>query len=75
MCRHYALTLEESDRHYINEPKYNNCVLCLSEQEGPMTQAEIARYLGLSKMRVCQIEHQAVAKLKKKMNKILQLPS
>ena len=74
MCKHYTVPLEEKNRHFINSEENNNCVLCLSEKEGPMTQAQIAKYLGLSKMRVCQIEHQALAKLDKKMRKILQLP-
>ena len=74
MCKHYTVPLEKKDRHFINSEENNNCVLCLAEKEGPMTQAKIAEYLGLSKMRVCQIEHQALAKLDKKMRKILHLP-
>ncbi len=68
MCKHY-LVLEENHRHFVEAEEYDNCVLCLSETKGPMTQAEIASYMGLSKMRICQIEHQAVAKLKKKLKK------
>ena len=71
MCKHYALLLVEEDRHYINSLEHNNCVLCLSEDRGPMTQSEIAEYLGLSKMRVCQIEHQAKTKLGKHLKRAL----
>ena len=74
MCKHYATVLKKDNRHFVNEPKYDNCVLCLSEREGPMTQAQIAKYLNLSKMRICQIEHQAIAKFRKKIKKILQPP-
>lgn len=74
MCKHYLEKLQEEDRHYINASDYNNCVLCLAEDRDGMTQAEIAGYLKISKMRVCQIEHQALAKLSKKAKKILQLP-
>ena len=73
MCKHYAANLKKEDRHYIESEKHNNCVLCLAEDEGPMTQSKIAEYLGVSKMRVCQLEHQALAKLDKKMKKILQI--
>lgn len=69
MCKHY-LQLQEDHRHFVDAKDYGNCVLCLSEAKGPMTQAEIAGYIGLSKMRVCQIEHKAVAKLKKKFKKL-----
>ena len=75
MCRHYATKLLEEDRHYVIAPEHNNCVLCVANATPDgMTQAEIAKYMGLSKMRICQIEHQAVAKLTRKMRKILHLP-
>lgn len=66
MCKHYFL-LKEGHRHYIDSKEHGNCVLCLAEDKGPMTQAEIAGYMGLSKMRICQIEHQAIGKLKKRL--------
>ena len=76
MCRHYALKLMKEDRHFIKASHHNNCVLCLVDAKPDgMTQAEIAKYMGLSKMRVCQIEHQALAKLDKKMKKALQIPT
>jgi len=67
---HRVVVLKEEDRHFINSEEHNNCVICLSEAKGPMTQAEIASYLDLSKMRICQIEHKALEKLKKKLNPI-----
>lgn len=70
MCKHYLFKLEPENRHYVNSPKDNNCVLCLAERSGPMTQAEIAEYLGVSKMRICQIENKAVKKMKKRINRL-----
>jgi transcriptional regulator len=70
MCGHYTIKLQESDRHYIDSPEDNNCVLCLSERKGPMTQSEIASYLGLCKMRICQIERRAMHKLSKRIKPI-----
>jgi arginine repressor len=55
-CKHFAIILVEEDRHYVNSSEHNNCVLCLVEDKGPMTQEEIAKYFGLSKMRICQIK-------------------
>ena len=73
MCEHYVRELKKENRHYIDAFDYNNCVLCLAnEHPDGMTQAEIANFLGLSKMRICQIEHQALNKLDKKMKKVLQ---
>jgi len=69
-CCHYREPLNEDHRHYINELKYNNCVLCVSEWCGPLTQDVISKYLGLSKMRICQIERIALKKMKKRIVKL-----
>ena len=42
-CKHYNFILYEEHRHFINSFEHNNCVLCLSEEKGPMTHEEIAR--------------------------------
>jgi len=65
-CKHYDFVLIQSDRHFIDSPKHNNCVLCLVKDKGPMTQEEVSKYLGISKMRVSQIERKAIKRLKKK---------
>ena len=73
MCKHF-LELQENDRYYIDAPGHENCLFCLiADYPDGMTQAEIANFLGLSKMRVCQIEHQAIAKLDRKTKKILRI--
>jgi DNA-directed RNA polymerase sigma subunit (sigma70/sigma32) len=36
------------------------------ENEGPMTQEEVAKFLGISKMRVSQIERIALKRFKKR---------
>ena len=56
MCKHYDRILNENDRHYVICPELNNCVFCLIEQKGPMTQKDIGKYLGLCKMRINQLE-------------------
>ena len=70
-CGHYYKTLEEEDRHFINSPEHNNCTLCLVNDKGEMTQEEVSQYLGLSKMRVCQLEKLALKKFQKRMKKIV----
>lgn len=68
MCKHYLVRLTSENRHFINSAKDNNCVLCLADRLGPLTQAEVAAYLGVSKMRICQIEKKALKKVRKKIN-------
>ena len=70
-CQHFEHYLTESDRHFIYSPEYNNCLFCLVNSKGPMSQEEIAVYLGLSKMRICQIEKIALEKFKTRMSRVL----
>lgn len=65
-CKHYDKKLNPEDRHYIMSEIHNNCCICAAE-EGPKTQEEIGLFLGLSKMRVSQIEKRAIKNLKKKL--------
>jgi DNA-directed RNA polymerase specialized sigma subunit len=58
--------LREEDRHFINSEEHDNCVLCLVEAKGEMTQEQVGNYLGLTKMRISQIERQALEKFKKR---------
>lgn len=66
-CKHYNRELVEKDRHYVNAPEYNNCVICLVNDKGPMTQEQISEYLGISKMRVSQVQKEAQKKITKKL--------
>jgi len=71
-CKHYKKEkLGPLDRHYIMSEKYNNCCICAAES-GPKTQEEIGIFLGMSKMRISQIEKSALKKLKKKLKFALQ---
>lgn len=64
-CKHFIQILEESCRYYIDSPQDNNCVLCLIKRLGPMTQEQIGEYMNLTRMRILQIEKQAIKKLQK----------
>jgi DNA-directed RNA polymerase sigma subunit (sigma70/sigma32) len=65
-CKHFKLLLTEKDRYYINSEEDNNCVFCLINRKGTMTQDSIGKYLGLSKMRVSQIQEIALKKVGRK---------
>lgn len=67
-CKHYNKILESEDRHFIPAEDLNNCLLCLVAHKGPMTQEQVGNYLGITKMRVSQIEKQALKKFKKRCN-------
>lgn len=63
-CKHFKIKLEKEDRHFINSEEHNNCVFCLIDEKGPMTQEQVGKYIGLTKMRISQIERQAIKKLR-----------
>lgn len=72
-CEHYPFGLSEKHRHFVDTHdamQYNNCLLCIAGQKGPMTQEEVGKYLNLTKMRISQIERQAMQRMKNKMEKI-----
>ena len=58
--------VNETCRNWIDYPEDNNCVLESVRKNGSMTLAEIAKRLGISLVRVSQIEKQALAKLLKR---------
>lgn len=66
ICRHYGKVLEKGHRHYVVAPEYNNCVLCLVDKVGPMTQKQVGEYLDITKMRVSQVEERALKKFTKR---------
>ena len=54
-------------RHWIDYPEDDNCVLVAVEKNGRMTLRECAKRLGVSYVRVKQIEDKALKKLEKKL--------
>lgn len=61
--------MTEEDRYHIESEEHNNCVLCLIDDKGSMTQEEISQYFKLTKMRICQVEKEALKKFNKRMGK------
>lgn len=54
-------------RQWIDYPEDDNCVLVAVEKNGRMTLRECAKRLGVSYVRVKQIEDKALKKLEKKL--------
>ena len=65
-----ACELEEKDkdncRMWIDFPEDDNCALKAIEKHGPMTLDQISKRLGVSIVRISQIEKQALKKLSKR---------
>jgi hypothetical protein len=55
-------------RNWMDYGEDLNCVLIATERHGPMTLDEISKRLGLSLVRIKQIEEAALIKLKKRNN-------
>lgn len=54
-------------KYWIKHCKDLNCTL-LAAKKSPKTLDEIAGIFDLTKMRICQIEHAAISKMKKTIN-------
>lgn len=60
---------QEDNRCWIDYPEDDNCIYTAIEKHGAMTLHEVSKRLGISLVRVSQIEKQALAKLAKRIKK------
>lgn len=60
---------KEESRSFIDYPEDNNCIYVAIEKHGAMTLDEVSKRLGISLVRVSQIEKQALKKLSKRIKK------
>ena len=58
-------------RHWINYGEDYNCSVIAAEDHGPMTLEEVSKRVGLTLVRVKQIEDAALIKMKKRILPIL----
>tara|TARA_B100000886_G_C20224232_1_gene407779 strand:- start:92 stop:337 length:246 start_codon:yes stop_codon:yes gene_type:complete len=58
-----AMCKNTSCRAWFDCKQYNNCVLLASE-DGPMTLQNIGDLFKLTRMRICQIEKNAISKIR-----------
>lgn len=64
-CKHLNVECPVSEcRHWIDYPQDLNCVLESVNKNGPMTLREVGDRLGLSYVRVKQIEDKLLKKIK-----------
>ena len=57
---------KKQDRSWIDYPEDNNSIYVAIEKHGAMTLEQVAKRLGISLVRVSQIEKQALKKLSKR---------
>ena len=57
---------EDKERCWIDFPEDDNCIHVAIRKHGAMTLQEVAKRLGISLVRVSQIEKQALNKLSKR---------
>tara|TARA_B100000686_G_C16761502_1_gene958982 strand:- start:177 stop:422 length:246 start_codon:yes stop_codon:yes gene_type:complete len=50
-------------KHWIDCDSFQNCTLIAAKNNGPMTLQEIGSILGVTRMRICQIEKKVLTKL------------
>lgn len=62
---------EKACRHHIDYVGDLNCSLIAAWEHGPMTLDEVAKRMGLSLVRIKQIEEAALVKLSKRVDKEL----
>ncbi len=69
ICKNYDVECNQTLCNYwINDNKNNNCVF-LSANNGAKTLQQIGDIFGITRMRICQIEKNALKKLCKKSKK------
>tara|TARA_R110000823_G_scaffold259828_1_gene380868 strand:+ start:636 stop:866 length:231 start_codon:yes stop_codon:yes gene_type:complete len=56
---------EKECRHWINYDKDNNCCLITIDKHGRLTLREVADRLGVSYVRIKQIQDKAISKIAK----------
>jgi hypothetical protein len=63
-CKHFSIKCENKTcRAWFASDKYKNCSILASE-EGPMTLQVIGDLFKLTRMRICQIEKNAINKIR-----------
>lgn len=53
-------------RHWHDLDNFNNCILNKVNENEPYTLQDIGDIFNITRMRICQIEKQAISKLKNK---------
>jgi hypothetical protein len=59
---------QDACRHHIDYEEDMNCSIISADAHGPMTLEDVAARVGLSLVRIKQIEHAALVKLSKRVD-------
>lgn len=72
-CKQNKVSCPNSDcRYWMDYEEDLNCsLIAVDKHEGGLTLREVGERLGISFVRVCQIEKGAVTKLKKRLEKLV----
>jgi len=71
-CRKDGTACQASEcRHWIEYEGDLNCSIIAAETNGPMTLEQISERLGMTLVRVKQIQDNALVKLKKRISSVL----
>jgi hypothetical protein len=71
-CEESGISCENSVcRYWISYERDLNCSLVAADERGPMTLDEVSQRMGLSLVRIKQIEEKALKKLSKRVDKEL----
>ena len=71
-CQESGLSCENKEcRYWVNYEQDLNCSLVSVENHGPMTLDEISKRMGISLVRIKQIEESALIKIKKRNRELI----
>jgi DNA-directed RNA polymerase sigma subunit (sigma70/sigma32) len=59
-------------RYWLSHKKNQNCAIIAADKTGGMTLEEIGNIFSVTRMRICQIEKNAIRKVKEKIKKMRQ---
>lgn len=67
VCKEYETECPNTEcRQWIDFPNDLNCTLIAIDKNGPMKLEDVGLRLKITAARICQIEHEATEKLKKR---------
>ena len=71
-CKKINRSCQKKDcRYWISHTKGKNCALITAEKDDKMTLEDVGNIFSVTRMRICQVEKAAIAKLKEKVSNIL----
>ena len=63
--------LKKTCRYWVDCSDYQNCALNVADKSEKLTLEDVGKMFNVTRMRICQIEKQAIKKLKDKIKEIM----